>query len=42
MIDRHELMVTELTDAELHFIVSGGQTEDELLMKALPPTSPKD
>ena len=33
MIDRHELVVTELTDAELHFIASGGRTEDELLMK---------
>jgi len=42
MIDRHELVVTELTDGELYLIAAGGRTKDELEMKVIPPTPSKD
>jgi hypothetical protein len=38
MIDRTDVLIAaELTDSELYLIASGGRTEDELQMKALPP-----
>jgi hypothetical protein len=40
VIDRHELVVTELTDGELYLIAAGGRVEDE--MKVIPPKPPKD
>ena len=42
MIDRHEVVVTELTDAELYLIASGGRSEDDLEMKVIPPMRSKD
>ena len=37
MIDRTELPVTKLTNAELYLIASSGRTENEPEMKVLPP-----
>jgi hypothetical protein len=42
MIDRHDVVVTELTDAELYVIVAGRRCVDELEMKVIPPVSLKD
>jgi hypothetical protein len=39
-IDRHDVVVTELTDAELYVIASGGRIENE--MKLIPPMPLKD
>jgi hypothetical protein len=39
MIDRRELSLNELTDAELLVIAAGGRIEDELEMKVIPPPS---
>jgi hypothetical protein len=39
MIDRHDVVITELTDAELYLIASGGRAEGELQMNVM---SPKD
>jgi hypothetical protein len=43
MIDRHDVVVTELSDAELYLIASGGRrAEDELEMKVISPMPSKD
>ena len=39
MIDRRELSLNELTDAELLVIAAGGRCGDELEMKVIPPPS---
>jgi hypothetical protein len=41
-IDRHEVLLAELTDEELLLIASGGRCEDELEMKVIPPMPSKD
>jgi len=42
MIDRHDVVVAELSDAELYLIASGGWSEDDLEMKVIPPMRSKD
>ena len=42
MIDRHDVVVAELSDAELYLIASGGRSEDDLEMKVIPPMPSKD
>jgi hypothetical protein len=39
MLDRHDLVITQLSDAELLVIAAGGRIEDELEMKVIPPPS---
>jgi hypothetical protein len=38
--DRHDVVITELSDEELVVIAAGGRTEDE--MKVIPPTPSND
>ena len=38
--DRHDVVITELSDEELVVIAAGGRTEDE--MKVIPPMPSKD
>jgi hypothetical protein len=38
--DRHDVVITEPSDEELHLIAVGGRTEDE--MKVIPPMPSKD
>jgi hypothetical protein len=33
MINRHDVVVTEIGDAELYVIAAGGRTDDDLPMK---------
>jgi hypothetical protein len=38
-IDRHDVVITQLSDEELLVIASGGRIEDEPEMKVIPPPS---
>jgi hypothetical protein len=40
MIDRHDVVVAELSDAKLNVIAAGGRIENE--MKIVPPMPSKD
>jgi hypothetical protein len=42
MIDRHDVVITQLSDEELLLIASGGRIEDGLEIKVIPPMPPKD
>jgi hypothetical protein len=42
VIDRHDLVLAELSRAELLLIASGGRCGDELEMKVIPPMPSKD
>ena len=42
MIDRHDIVVTELTDAELYVIATGGRTDDDLQTEVISLMASKD
>jgi hypothetical protein len=42
MIDRRDVVITQLSDEELLLIASGGRIEDGLEIKVIPPMPPKD
>jgi hypothetical protein len=42
MIDRPDVVVTELSDAELYVIAASGRAQGELGMKVIPPMPSKD
>jgi hypothetical protein len=41
-IDRHDVVITQLSDEELLLIASGGRIEDGLEIKVIPPMPSKD
>ena len=41
-IDRHDVVITQLSDEELLWIASGGRIEDGLEIKVIPPMLSKD
>jgi hypothetical protein len=41
-IDRHDVVITQLSDEELLVIASGGRIEDELELKLISPMPSKD
>ena len=42
MIDRRDVVITQLSDEELLLIASGGRIEDGLEIKVIPPMQSKD